>query len=448
MIRILRPFVFLLCIIGLIFNLQILSIFSFVLYIIFLFSNNKKFFLIYLYIIFQVATNIIGVFTIEYSEIYLYEIEQWSMQANSLPSIILVHMIFLETLNLCDKFWIQNKEEKIRFSKGVINLITFVTILILLFLFIKVINKPYFILGYDRFAYQKYILTSIDEKLGNLTLYFVPLFYMSYKFNKKLGITAIFIFYLYFFWIGHKFSIFFMAFQLGMLVIYQYLDAKRINKYLLMIVLTLTLFVITVMIQNVLVYDISWKQNFDYLKSRLAQQGQLWWGVYKEKECHRLHLEEARKEVDLFFKLGADNNPQKYNLGMYKVMRLVAPDYRVDFKISQGSRYAYSTQANLLYYFNYPILIVLTIIMGVFFYFITRLLIKSVMANNFISVILLSKFYINYVRFLTNSDFYTIFSLETLLILSVVLIVNLVLNLREKNPRYLSGKIKIQTSEV
>jgi hypothetical protein len=432
MLILLRRISLLTTLMSVIFNIPILGILSAIVYLVNL-IKEKDILINYFYIIFLILTNILGVYVIEYSSmIYLYEIEQKSFNAGALAPILFVHLIFIETLLIAHKYKKTNfKNISKVFSANTINLVTLVVTVVITLLFIKVLNKPYFNLGYDRFAYQKNILSDLEIKIGNLLFYFTPLFYISYKSNKKLGIIALILFNLYFIWIGHKFSIFIMGFQLGVLFITNYLNSKDLNKYLIRIGLIIIFLFTAVSVQNFLIRDANFNENTNYFKSRLAQQGQLWWGIYKNEESSKLHLNEASKELNLFFTPGAESSIERFDLGMYKVMKIVAPPERVEFKINQGSRYSYSTQANLLYYFNYPILIVFTILMAYILYLITNLLIKSLIQWNFINIVLFSKLYINYIRFLTNGDFYTIFSLETIFILIGATFVNVYIWLKD-----------------
>lgn len=441
MIRNIRYVSLILVLISVVFKLELISLFAFFAYMITL-LYDKVILVKYIYIIFLIGTNVFGVYSIEYSSLFLYEIEQHTQKAYSLAPIILLHLIFLETIFLFEnnrdrinflpelKGLSTNIKEKLTwifnavFNAKIIQIISIIGSLILVVLFILVIDKPYFKLGIDRFAYKDQILSFYEYKIGNLLLYFMPIFYLAFRSNKIVGLLPILLFNLYFLWIGHKFSIFIMGLQLGLLVIVHYLTIERLNKFVLRIGLIFGVLILGVFIQNAVVHGIKLEENANYIKSRLAQQGQLWWGVFKEEEYHKLHLKEAKLETELFFEKNADNDEKRFDLGMYKVMRLVAPEERVEFKIDQGSRYAYSTQANLLYYFNYPILIILTIFMALGFAVITTSLQNSIITNNFINIILLSKLYITYVRFLSNSDFHTIFSLENVFIIVIVVLIN------------------------
>ncbi|WP_340084363.1 DUF6418 domain-containing protein [Siminovitchia sp. FSL H7-0308] len=435
MIRLSKVFIFVISILACLIHSNILAIASFVIYLFYIFIKDKKFILKYFYVVFLVTTNILGVFIIESTYLYLFEVGQWTSKANSLGPIVIVHLLFLETLFFVDGIY-KNKQANLitrkSFSDTFFILAAVFSIAILFYLFLKVIDKPYFIFEYDRFAYQQNILSPLDAKLGNLFLYLMPIFYFLLIKYRKLGLIVIALYNIYFIWIGHKFSIFIMAFQIGLLAVYQYIPTNKLRGYIVKVGIVMSLFIGIVTIQNVLVRDFSIENNIAYLQQRLAQQGQLWWAVYKEKEFHEMHLAEAGEELSLFFKPKADENEKAFDLGMFKIMKLVAPENIVQFKIQQDSRFAFSTQSSILYYFNYPTLLLMTILIAALFSVLTNTLIQYINEGNFINTILLSKLYITYVRFISNSDFHTIFSLEVICILFLIAFVNLLLKLRRR----------------
>ena len=419
--------IILLMILTCIFKLEILAFILMAIYILD-YINDKEFMIKYAYVIFLICSNIGGVLAIELSKssFYLYEIAQMTYQSGALGPIILAQMITLEGIKIFErKYGKKVKCNKFCFTGKSIKYICIGIIFIISIMLLKVINKPFFMFGYDRFAYQKDILSSIEIKIGNMLLWLSPLFYILIKNkNKKLGILGIILFNFYFFWIGHKFSLFFMGFQLGFIVLVDNIDYINLKKYFTKLIKIFVVMIVAVSFQSIVVQGRSFSENIDYFKVRLAQQGQLWWGVYKEDNYHNLHLDEAKKEAELFFTLKEDEK-LKYNLGMFKVMRLVAPNSIVDAKINQGSRYAYSTQASILYYFNYPILIVFNLFLGIGLAYITNLFIKYINEKNVIGVILLAKLWVTYTRMLSNSDFDTIFSLENVVIIFILIFIKI-----------------------
>lgn len=416
-----------LVIISCLFKFQVTSFLFMSIYIINFISDRNKM-INYCYILFLICSNIGGVLFIELSKesFYLYEIAQNTSQANSLSSIILAHVMTLEAIKFFEKRYSSKfKNVQFKFDIKLMKYAGIALTILMLAMFLKVIDKPFYALGYDRFAYQKNILSGFEMKLGSALIWVTPLFYILIKNKQKtIGILGILLFNIYFFWIGHKFSVFFMAVQLGFIALVDNIDYMYLKKYTNVLIISFIIMISAVMFQSTVVQGRSFTDNIEYLRVRLAQQGQLWWAVYKEEEYHDFHLEEAKKELDAFFVLHEDND-LKHKLGMFKVMRLVAPEEIVEAKIEQGSRYAYSTQANILYYFNYLILLIFSVLLGLGMAFITNLLINYIRKNDLIGIVLISKLWITYVRMFSNSDFDTIFSIENLIIIAILISMNI-----------------------
>lgn len=404
-------------------KLDLISVLLFGIYML-NYLKNKQIIIKYAYVLFLICSNIGGVLVIELSKtsFYLYEIAQMTSSQNSLAPIILVQVLCLEGIGFIeDKYSHKIKNTKFYFPSKSIKYTAIIFIALIGIMLARVITKPFFILGYDRFAYQKNILSGIEITIGNMLMWVSPIFYMLLREkNKLIGVIGILLFNIYFFWIGHKFSVFFMCFQLGFIVLVESINYNEINKYIIKLGSVFFIMITIVLFQSSIVQGRTLNGNMEYLKVRLAQQGQLWWAVYKEEEYRNIHIEDANKEAELFFKIKSDES-LKYNLGMFKVMRLVTPDNIVDAKINQGSRYAYSTQASILYYFNYPILLIFNYILGIGIAYLTNLLIFYINQKNIIGVLLISKLWITFIRMLSNSDFDTIFSLENIITIVILI---------------------------
>lgn len=72
-------------------------------YLIFLYFKEKRYLMKYSYIIFYITTNILGVFIIEIGSFYLTELDIYSFKVNSLLLLVLVHVIFMETIRLLNR---------------------------------------------------------------------------------------------------------------------------------------------------------------------------------------------------------------------------------------------------------------------------------------------------------------------------------------------------------
>ena len=118
--------------------------------------------------------------------------------------------------------------------------------------------------------------------------------------------------------------------------------------------------------------------NFaDYFYQRVAQQGQLYWKVYKDENEGRTHFNSIESETETFFRL--DNSIEdRYNYGIYKIMKLTTPQPRFWRKIDNKSSYTASTYASIYYYYKEIGMIVFSVFIGCLYWFVLRLLLSSI----------------------------------------------------------------------
>ncbi|HFR3771733.1 TPA: DUF6418 domain-containing protein, partial [Streptococcus suis] len=158
--------------------------------------------------------------------------------------------------------------------------------------------------------------------------------------------------------------------------------------------------------------------TINYFLIRLSQQGQLWWGVFRLDFENESHIGEALLEAKSFFKVGIGE--LQYDLGMFKVMKLVAPIQLVNSKIAQGSRYAAANPAILYYYFGVPLTLIFRSIYAVLIAKLSKDILTSFRMKDIVTLCISCKFLTVLVRSFSNADFHTIFSLENLILLSVM----------------------------
>jgi|GEM_PF-3863007 len=411
----------------------------FISYLITLFFIDKRFILKYSYIIFYISTNILGVFFIETSLFYLNELRIYSKDYNSLLLIILVHIIFIEAIRHTDKKRIfeslsETKKSLVEITKNysinklkIVEFLLFVITLITIYLFIQVIDKPFFIVGMDRFLYEQNFMSSFGVKFSNSLLYCTPLFAIYiYHTKNKCGLFALFLLSLYYFWIGHKFSFFLVMAYIVFLPFIVNGSKKLLNKILKLGFLLFITLMLVVSIQSYTVYNRDFEDNTQYLKMRIAQQGQLWWATYGLKNSINPKLSELSDETRNFFKLKI-NREDLYNSGIYKIMKLTTPIEVFNQKVFQkNSRYAYSTQASIYYYFGFLGLILFSVISGIIYALVINGLMKSILNIQLISAVLLARLLTIINRTIMQSDFQDIFSIEVVVIVIVLVIVHII----------------------
>jgi hypothetical protein len=287
---------------------------------------------------------------------------------------------------------------------------------IVLILFISVINKPFFIVKLDRFLYRARYLGYLADKITNSMVYAIPLLGIYYLHSKKkLVWIVIGLFSLYLFWIGHKFAYFVDIGHLLLLTFVYYANPKLINKIFKLSCIGLIVLFIVVSIQSFVVYNRNFAQNIIYFNARFAQQGQMWWSIYDNKFTRQNNIKEFNDELQTFFNVNVTQK-QLYNAGTYKMMRKVTPSKIFISKVyEKRSRYAYTTQASMLYYFKDFGLICFTVISAVLYYFVINNLIKSTVSMNLIPTVIYSRILFIIQRVLIQADYHRLFSLEMLL---------------------------------
>ncbi|HFR3771468.1 TPA: hypothetical protein ACHVGM_001927, partial [Streptococcus suis] len=141
-------------------------------------------------------SSIAGIFVIEYlgSGLYLYEIATFAYKADSLSTLIFIETIFIISLRFFDDA-LEARNEKAEFypifSSASILAFKYVLLLIISLMFLKVVRQPFFLLGYDRFAYQRLILSSTEVTLFNMLIWVLPVSLIDFKKHLKSSIALL-----------------------------------------------------------------------------------------------------------------------------------------------------------------------------------------------------------------------------------------------------------------
>jgi type II secretory pathway pseudopilin PulG len=430
-------FVCLLILSNLSVNTDILTLITFFVYLIYLYSREKKLILYFSYIIIYMLSNVYGVFAIENNQLYLTELSTYGYRAGALLPITFIHFIFIQTLlfmfvlkpikfpeinNRFTEFWNGRKISNIQLSKY----FCWIIILLTLIMFAKVINKPAFLMGYDRFIYASLFLGGIWDKLIVLLVLVLPVALIPFlKAKSKLSIFTIGFAFLYLFWIGNKFGYYIIIAYTFSLPFVYLMKEKNVKKIVLLgLLLGITLFGL-ISFQSKVVYNRDSRQNIEYINQRIAQQGQLWWKTYALTKNTPNKFNELSDETSLYFQSNPTVESAK-NYGIFKIMRLTTPSELFQAKVfNLHSRYAYSSQSSIYYYFKMPGLIIYTIISAIAYYLIIFSLIKSLLMLRIIDVILYNRLFTVFNGVLLQSDFDKLFSFEIILVLLVLLFSNL-----------------------
>lgn len=390
-----------------------------------LFLKHIKFFIKYIVYIYSFSTNVLAVYIIENNYIYLYELGTYSARYNSLFLITLTHCFFIIILLLSDSKIEKRVNRHIKFAKlqfgkknidnSIMVALSVIFMVASAYMLSKAIVNPASKNHMDRFIYQETFITGMWRIIHTYLVYLIPvLVILSYKRKSVLTLCALFLFCLYMYLVGHKFGIFLtvMAFFIPYIIERFKLDRisfKNINKiFAIGIIVIIGLLIILYTFTNK-TYGTD-KQGFiQYLYERLAQQGQMWWAVFGKEQGAGFHFDELSVSIKTFF--GIDKQViENYDFGIYKLMKLVTPYSIYQAKMASFSRYAFSTQATLYYYFKSIGLISISGIMALFLSFITNWYWQEVKHSSWFGSIVSGFFYTLILSVYLQSDFNILFS--------------------------------------
>lgn len=369
-----------------------------------IYSIRPKFYIKYLAFVFMSVALIVGLCAIEFGDIYLTELRKQSAFAGSIPLMTLSYSVFFLTLFFADKDRARNaaKLGNTRiFSKKEIYpkymlILTWISLLIYMTFWVRVIRYPAFILNVNRFAYARLYapkLTGIWNILNSISSILLLFPIVSFiKGYRVLGISTVSAYCLYCLWIGNKFGTFFTLLCLFFLILYPSISGVaigRLKKWARIGLAALALVVaLSFFIQN------SLGDNVDnYFVYRVSGQGQLWWEIFKDYK--EIHISEIGDEI---YGILYENNSVAENIGsnygIYKIMYLCAPKSVVDSKLSGGSRYTEAGFAAANYYLSVPGCILFAVVMGLIICKILNGFIDAISAERYFRALLFLRLYV------------------------------------------------------
>ena len=353
--------------------------------------KRGEFFVKYFAFVFAIGANILGCAIIETQEISLPELDTFSAFAGSLPLLILSRWAFAVVLLVCDYRWgkfVSPKEDPA--CAGVrrkwVTLVSQVILACAILLFLQVALKPSFLLGLNSFDYARsYGVAGLWQTVANVLSYAIVIPAMAIRQgDKKLGAAAVGVYVLYLLWTGNKFGNFLNVTCILLLVFYDRIVARGAQFLRKAAVLCLVCILALVGFSLVAFSFTSAKDPIDYLFSRTAQQGQLWWKTY-DWYGDSSHLEDLEYEWSALVERreGAINNVGQRN-GVYGVMYTTAPGNLIDEKLRSGSQYTEGGYAAALYYFSTAGPLVFSCIMGVIVSLLTNGLLCSIASDRLV----------------------------------------------------------------
>jgi len=417
-------------------NMSLGSAILFYVYIVSIFMFDKMLLLKYLHVFYAGIFAITATLIIEYSNIYLPELWKNSFPAHSTTLLVIWYSLIIIT--------IQNRENKtkmtnnkygdIKYSKSTrMALRILLTLLVVglfsasLTYFLQIVKQPYWILNIRRFAYKQRYFDSLMLIFFTSFIYAVPVLLKEKRhFLKILSVVSILLYLASCVLYGEKFNAFW---QVGIILIFYNLN-KNINipnlfqkykKYFFLVFLL----VIALLTYTIMQYTILNVDPLTSLVNRMAQQGQLWWGTYSGVNANGAHPFEFFDEI-----LNPIFNPHGYDYSVYKIMYFNAPQSVVDSVISSGSAYTESTAATFYYYFDFLGIIIFAPLIGLLWSWVTNYLLHLFSTESIIETVLVCRLYFIISAISTNSRFYNLFDIQS--ILTIVFIAFVYLSNRKR----------------
>jgi hypothetical protein len=293
----------------------------------------------------------------------------------------------------------QNNE---KYSK----MLTIIGIVLIIILFSKVVNKPYFVLKMTRLVYAQN-LSKWENSLKWYLPLFIPVAVRCGKDGHKLLKNSFIIFLtIYYFWVGDKFGTYFFAVYIILICNIEDSSKKTIGKLAIVMLIAVFALLGVVYIQNILLYNSTFSAYLDMVFARLSNQGGVWWGTYiRYKNCTP-KIGEFIEELKSILPL---SNINTYSVGQWKMM-LVSSGFSAyaQYRIDIVNPYTATTTASCFYYFGMIITLVLYVIIGVIYGRYIHYMREICSSGNLIESMIAVKILIHLHAMLTGSNLYLI----------------------------------------
>lgn len=411
--------IFILLIISNIFNSKLELFVQISLYIIYIFFNlyiNPKKFLWYFCPIFFLSINLIGVFLIEFFEgYYLFEIGRITYYKDSLFPIVLYTLIIIYIL-----FGIKLKNINIKKRENkLIDKFIFILLILSILIFLKVVQKPIFMLNIDKYKYSKEYLNFSIQSLINIYQYYLPLFFgyiyittTSPRTRRNIMIINILMI-LTLIFIGVKFGgIFYYSYYFLLPVVLKLKVKKIILRKIFRGLIAVIILIIFSISHRILNYNLSMSEGIKGFLNRGFQQGQLWWATYLNKDM--IYNEFILSEI---------LNDNEKTRGIYKVMYSLGKHEFIDKLYQIKSVYTASTTSTLYAYFGIKGIYIFSLIYGILILKSYQLIIQSIKKNLWINLIIITRIMVILTSIFSISKFYILNILEGIILLILVQIV-------------------------
>lgn len=367
-------------------NMDYLALIVYFCFLLFIYKTNPTMLLKYLFMFAMFSYHIISVFVVENSDIYFYNLQTQSYRSGAFIPILLSYMLYFSVLVLMEG----NKNSKIlrdgRYNeqdiqtgfringlslsgKKVVKIISLLLFVAIVFMLYRLRNSFFYNMGgINRFTYRANTFTALDEKFYTYITWFLPIPLLGNDTKtKKRAVAFLAVYCIYMVWVGDKFGSLFIAFYIFILATWVKGDLNKRSIKKIIAISCIALGALMAFIAFQVLYERgTWSEVITYFNNRLTGgQSDLWWKIYSSDSSNGWRVDEFfRDEVTAIFSV--PSNIMDYNFGIYKMMKVAAPSWVVTNYLSNGIRFAASTQASLFYYFKYTGLYLGGIVLGIF----------------------------------------------------------------------------------
>lgn len=365
-------------------NSDFVILIFYLLYICWILSKRREVFLKYFYFILMSSWQVISVFAIENVKMYLPNLKTTSYHTGAFVPLVVVEIIVLFVITLLE----DNRAKKdttdiglTRLGKTSYKFIGLIAVVVIFAFVAEISNKNYYISGASDRFYYTLALNAVSIGLYGYLIFLYPLLTINAEKNGKPKALWIFTFFyvIYIFLIGQKFGPFIQTLYFLLLTYFLPFKKSAMNKYykkILMAIVIIGTALLILSVRQMTIEKGSIEAGVEQFYNRLFNgQGDVWWGVYSRHSNEGLHLNELKDELGAFS--AGKLLQQNYNFGVYKMMKLVAPNSIILYYAQRGARFTASTNASLFYYFGIPGLIVFKIILAFLMYFLCNKIIDS-----------------------------------------------------------------------
>ena len=350
-----------------------LGLATYVLYLVTVFYVNPKFVFTYFWIIIAFSLNVLGVWVCETQGIYLLELVETTFYTGSLPPLLMCYFLFyamLEGMGLKkqERMIRDDRENQSRLAVGFL----YVGIVCVAVLLLQIIKTPYFAVGLERIPYLQTYTSGWERSLKAHMLMFVPLAGICGRNGYMKQMCAFMgLLLMYYFWVGDKFGAYLLALYLFVISYFVDINAKRLRTIVFSCVGIVALLLGVVFVQRILLFGNSLDEFLGYLFHRLAQQGEVWWSVFRYEDGNGWRAGEFLDEI---MALLPGSDIAKAEAGQWKMM-IVSSNYSAYsyYRVDVGNPYTTTTTASVFYYFKW-------LGLGVFYVF-SALLYKGIICS-------------------------------------------------------------------